>query len=358
MRNYDPFSDLIRSIEENLERDGGWNGPGEEPRPVNSPRPPRRLWWFILALFLLFLLYNVGIGFLADLTWFGSLGYDAVLWTRVMASLGLFVVSTLFTFLFIAVNVLIARRLEPFGLVDTPPEQVAAAFGLRLPLVILLAAAAFAVFSGLAYANDWQQVLLFFNQAPFAQSDPIFNQNVAFYMFTLPIWELLRGWLFTVLLASIVAVAVTTGVGWRGWNIKPAVLRHLAILGALALATVAWEYQLQAYELLYNPAGVVYGAGYADVQARLPAYNILIFVTLVAAVLLIVTGFLRRGWRAIVAVLAVWAAVALIASSIYPALIQRFVVAPNELNLEQPYIANNIQMTRAAFGLASIDKRP
>jgi uncharacterized membrane protein (UPF0182 family) len=299
----------------------------------------------------------VVIGFAADLAWFGSLGYDAVLWTRVIASFGLFAGVTLLTWLFIAVNVLIARRLDPYGLVNTPPEQIAAAFGVRVPVVILVAAAAFAVFTGLSYASDWQQLLLYLNQTPFGETDPLFGEDVAFYMFTLPIWELLRGWLFTVSMVSIAAVAVTAGAGWRGWNIKPAVLRHLAILGALALATIAWEYRLQAYELLFSPTGVVYGAGYADVQARLPVYNILIFVTLAAAVLLIVTGFLRRGWRAIGVVLAVWVAVTVVASSIYPALVQRFVVAPNELTLEQPYIANNITMTRSAFNLDEIDKR-
>lgn len=357
MRNYDPFSDLIRSIEENLERDGGWNGPDEEPRPLQAPRP-RRFWWILLALFLLFVLYNVGVGFLADLVWYGSLGYDSVLWTRVLASFGLFLASTLLTWLFIAVNVMIARRLEPYGLVGTPPEQIATAFGVRVPLVILVVAAAFAVFVGLSYASDWQQLLLYMNQVPFNQVDPIFGQDVSFYMFTLPIWELLRGWLFTVGLMSILAVAVTTGVGWRGWAVKPSVLRHLAVLGALVLATFAWEYQIQAYDLLYNSNGVVYGAGYADVNARLPAYNILIFVTLLAALILIVTGFLRRGWRAIAVVLLAWVVIAVVASSIYPALVQRFVVAPNELSLESPYIANNIEMTRSAFALDKVAQRP
>ena len=86
MRNYDPFSDLIRSIEENLQRDGGMNEPGDEPQPVNTPRPPRRLLWILFALFVLYVLYNVGIGFVSDLVWFGSLGYESILRTRVTAS--------------------------------------------------------------------------------------------------------------------------------------------------------------------------------------------------------------------------------------------------------------------------------
>ena len=114
-------------------------------------------------------------------------------------------------------------------------------------------------------------------------------------MFTLPVWEIARGWLLTVVLAPLVAVALTAGVGWRGWEVRTRVLVHLAVLGALVLPLVAWQYRLDAFDLVYSQRGVVFGAGYTDVHAQLPAYNLLAIVTLVAAVLLIVTAVLRRG---------------------------------------------------------------
>ncbi|MCB0135344.1 MAG: UPF0182 family protein, partial [Caldilineaceae bacterium] len=92
-----------------------------------------------------------------------------------------------------------------------------------------------------------------------------------------------------------------------------------------------------------------------DVNAQLPAYNLLTIVTLITAVLLIITAFLRRGWRAIVAVLVAWVAIAFVAGSLYPGFVQRFQVSPNELSLERSFIDENIRFTRLAFGLDDIE---
>ncbi|MCB0128333.1 MAG: UPF0182 family protein, partial [Caldilineaceae bacterium] len=116
----------------------------------------------------------------------------------------------------------------------------------------------------------------------------------------------------------------------------------------------AWQYRLDAYQLVYSTRGAVTGAGFTDVHAQLPVYNLLALVTLVTAVLLIVTVYLRSAWRAIVAVLGIWVVVAVVAGNIYPALVQRFRVNPNELTLERPYIADNIEYTRIAFDLNDI----
>ena len=132
---------------------------------------------------------------------------QSVYYTRIGASLGLFVAGFLIAWLFITLNILLARRLEPFGLVGTPPEQIAAAFGVRIPMVLIAAAGVFAFFMGLGIAGDWQQVLLYFNQVPFGVTDPIFGRDVSFFVFTLEVWELLRGWLFLLLLATLAAVA-------------------------------------------------------------------------------------------------------------------------------------------------------
>ncbi len=179
---------------------------------------------------------------------------------------------------------------------------------------------------------------------------------MGFFVFTLPVWEIARGWLIAVVAAALVAVAVTAGLGWRGWQVRSRVLVQLGVLGALLLLLVAWGYRIDAYDLVYSTRGAVFGGGYTDINAQLPAYNLLAIVTLVAAGLLIVTAFLRRGWRAIVGVVVVWVAVTFLAGTIYPAFVQRFQVAPNELNLERPYIGDNIEYTRLAFGLDKIQE--
>lgn len=357
MRNNDPFSDLIRSIEENLQRDGGWIPPEQpqEPRRVPQGRPPVRIWWVLVPVVVL-ILFNVSLRFFTDSAWYDSLGYRSIFITRLTASAGLFVAGTLLTWLFITINILLARRLEPYGLINTPPEQIATAFGLKVPAVLVAAAGIFAVLIGLGIAADWQQLLLYWNQVAFGRTDPLFRFDISFFVFTLPIWELLRGWLMWLLVAALVAVVVTAGVGWRGWNVRRSVRIHLAVLGALLLFLVAWNYRLEAFDLVYSQRGPVYGATYTDVHAQLPAYNLLALVTLAAAFLLVVVAFLGRGWRAIAFVIAAWVVVTIGAGSIYPGLVQRFQVAPNELSLERPYIEAGINSTRSAYNLDKIQE--
>lgn len=359
MRNADPFADLIRSIEENLQRGGDdWSPPDDE-RPVRplSPRPSR--WWLLLVIpFIILLLFNTIVGILADWVWHASLGYESILWTRVLAAVGLFVAGFGVSWLFLAVNFWIARRVEPRGLAASPLTQFAELFGVRVSIVIASVITFFAFLMGVSIAGEWPQLLLFLNQSDFGVLDPVFGRDVSFYVFSLPVLEMVRGWLQSILIAAMVLVVAVNGVvGLRGWQARTGFLAHLAVLGALLLTLLGLGYQIDAAELVYSGRGAVFGAGYTDVNAQLPAYNLLTIVTLVAAVLLIVTAFMRQAWRAIVAVLLVWVGVAVIAGSLYPAFVQRFQVSPNELTLERPFIENNIDFTRMAYDLAKIDLR-
>lgn len=359
MRSSDPFADLIRSIEENLQRGGDWVPPddGQPERPPqrggDSGRPSR-LWLFLLIPFLFLTLYNTVIGFLSDLTWHASLNYESILWTRVWAGLGLFVAGFVLTWLFLAVNYWIVRRLEPFGLVSTPIEQIADASGVRISAAAHAIFAFFALLMGLNVAGEWPQLLLFFNQIPFEVADPIFGRDVSFYMFTLPVLEIVRGWLQSVLIAALVMVVIVSGIGWRGWQVRTGVLLHLGVLGALLLSLFALGYQIDAASLLYSTRGAIFGAGYTDVNAQIPAYNLLTIVTLITAVLLLVAVYIRRAWRVIAVVIVVWIGVAVVAGSIYPSFVQRFQVSPNELTLERPFIENNIRFTRMGYDLDEI----
>ncbi|MEZ4555342.1 MAG: UPF0182 family protein [Caldilineaceae bacterium] len=312
--------------------------------------------WILIPL-LIFLFFNRILGFFTDYIWYDSLGFASVFTTRVYASFGLFVTAALVFWLFLAVNVWLARRMEPYGLVDTPLQQVADAFGVSVTKVILIAGAILALLLGLSASSNWETLLLFLNQTDFGKMDPIFMRDASFFVFSLPVWEALRGWLTFMVLATLAATAVVYGVGMRGWRFRTRVLVHLSVLGALVLLLIAWQYRLDAFQLVYSARGAVFGAGYTDVHAQLPAYNVLFFITLIAAVLLVVSAYLRGAWRAIVVVLVVWAGVAVLAGNVYPGLVQRFQVSPNELTLERPYIEHNIAFTRYAFDLDEIQVR-
>jgi uncharacterized protein len=358
MRNDDPFDDLIRSLEENLEREGRLPPPPRQPRPTNVEQPDLRRYLWIVLVLLIVLFFNRIVSFYADWFWYDSLGFARVFFTRIWSSFGLFAVGALAAWLFFAVNVWIARRLEPYGVVNTPIETAALALGVRILPLVLVAGGIFALLMGANASGQWEEILLYLNQQAFGLTDPLFERDVSFFLFTLPIWQVLRGWLLVVTVVTLIASAVVAGVGLRGWSASTPVLIHLAVLAALVLGLMAWGYRLSGYGLLYSERGATFGAGYTDVNAQLPVYNLLAIVTLIAAVSLLVAAALRRGWRAIVGVLIAWAVLAVVAGSLYPAFIQRFQVSPNELNLEREFIANNIAFTRTAFDLQEIERQP
>jgi len=365
MRNDDPFADLIRSLEENLQQ-GGANRPQEDdedrgsgwipPRRTEPELPEfngRRFLWILLPILLL-IFFNRILSFYTDWLWYDSLDFTSVFFTRIWSQFGLFITVTLAYWLFLAANILVARRIEPRGFAGTAFEQVAQAMRIRISTILLFVGLIVALLVGASASGNWEEVLLYLNQGSFNLADPLFGRDVSFFIFTLPIWQALRSLFFGMTVFTLLATGAVYGIGWRGWNSRRPVLTHLSILGAFLLLLIAWQYRLDAYQLVYSTRGAVTGAGFTDVHAQLPVYNILALVTLVTAVLLIVTVYLRSAWRAIVAVLGIWVVVAVVAGNIYPALVQRFRVNPNELNLERPYIADNIEYTRIAFDLNDI----
>lgn len=354
MRDKDPLSDLIQSIEENLQG-GGWE-PVDKDAPPPASGNPRRFLWYLLPLLLL-LFFNRILGFYTNFIWYDSVGLASVFSTRLYASLTLMAVGAVTFWIFFAVNIFIARRIDPFALRGTSLEQTASALKVRIAPVLLIIGGVIAFFVGVSTSSAWEEVLVYLNQTDFGLLDPLFHKDVSFYVFTLPIWQYLRNWLMMMVIITLIATALISGVGWQGWNIRRPVRIHLSILGALVLLLVAWQYRLDAYGLVYSHRGAIFGAGYSDVNAQLPAYNILAVLTLIAALLLVVTAFLPQAWRAMAVVLVVWFGASILAGSVYPSLVQRFQVNPNELNLERPYLENNIEFTRAGFALNEIEER-
>ena len=365
MAERNPFHELLENldeddweqIEEELLHDD--NGPGGTSTPRRGggnggQGGGGRLLWWMLVPFLILILFNTVLGFYTDWLWYDSLVLTQVFFTRIGASLGLFAAGALAFWIVFVFNVLLVRRLNPQGLDDTPLFEAVQAVGVRITPVVLLVGAFFAFFMGTGASSAWEELLLYFNQQPFGMTDPIFGRDVSFFLFTLPIWQFLRGWLMTTFVITLIATGLASGIGWRGWGAPAAVRAHLSCLGALILLLIAWQYRLDALELVYSSRGAVFGAGYTDVNAQLPAFTILVFVTIIAAVLLLVNVFLQQAWRAIVVVLVGWIAISALAGNIYPNLVQRFQVNPNEFTREREYIAHNIDFTRAAFGLDRI----
>ena len=175
----------------------------------------------------------------------------------------------------------------------------------------------------------------------------------------LPFWRLVYGWALGLAMGALVLTALvyvlqrSVVLTARGPRLAGGARTHLLLLGAVVLLVRAWGFWLDRFELLYSARGTVFGASYTDVHASLPALQVLAVLAVLCAVACVVQTR-RPGWRFLVAGLVVLGVVWVGGLSIYPALLQRFRVTPNELVAERPFIEHNIRLTRQAYGLDRI----
>jgi uncharacterized protein len=303
--------------------------------------------------------------FWTDFLWFDSLEL-ATVWRKLLsAKVTLGVGATLVFFLLLWTNLLVAERLAPkFRLSGGGEDELLIRYrelvSGRQRLVALGLAFLIAIVPGASAAGQWQSWLLFRFGGEFGIEDPELGTDIGFYVFRLPFLSQVVDWLFGFLLVTTLVVAVIHYLNGAirlqpmGERVTPNAKAHLSVLLALAALLKAADYYLRRYELMFSSGRSFDGAGYTDVNARLPAVNLLILISLFAAVLLLFNIW-RRGWVMPVIVVALWALVAVVVGSAYPAFVQRFQVSPNELARERDFIERNIAATRAAQGLDEVE---
>jgi uncharacterized protein len=304
--------------------------------------------------------------FYTDWLWFEEVGYLSVFLRIAATRGGILIAIGLLTFLFLFGNLRAAVRARPpdvFWELEEPlglPSRVVLEPLLQRLLKPVTALVAFLV--GLSASADWQTVLLYRNAQPFGVADPLFGQDVGFYVFRLPLWQRGLGWIFGVGLLALIATALVYFLGRvlvltaRGPVITVRARAHLLTLLALLLFVKAADFWLDRYELLYSQRGAVLGATYTDVHATLPALGWLAILTLLCGLTALVHVF-RRSTRPVLAGLVVLAVGWIGGLWAFPTLVQRLRVAPNALVAESPYIAYHIQATRRAFALDRIEER-
>jgi hypothetical protein len=211
-------------------------------------------------------------------------------------------------------------------------------------------------------AASWQQLALFLNPVDFNVQDPQFARDVGFYIFRLPALRTAYHWLMFALALSLIGSAAVyllyRGIEYsqRGLFLANRAKTHLLILAAGLLLVKAGGYYLDAFDLLYSTRGASYGAGYADIHSVLPALRVLTFIALLASAIC-VTQIYRDGLRLLILGLGVLVVAHAAGLNGYPALLQRFRVAPNEIVAERPFIERNIKFTRLAFGLDKVESQ-
>jgi len=333
---------------------------------MRRERKARIIVGLLLLIFIIGPLVSGGIDLLVDWIWFGQEGYRVIYLTILKSQITLSTLAGLGFMAVAALNLLLARRLagqhgfRVYGeTVDFPLlDRFRAAFLAMLWLGVLV----IGYIMGEWASTHWLDYQLARHAAGIGQTDPLFGRDLGFYLFRLPFQWFLYHWvlatLILCLLTTLFLYLIEGGV-WvtpRGPSVGRYARAHLMGLGALLFVVIAYRVRLGMYSLLYSPRGLVYGAGYTDVNATLPVLWILLFLSLVTA-LGLAFGAARGSVKpALVGVVALIAA-GILGGSIYPEIVQRFVVAPNEIDKERPYIARAIEFTRKAYALDRFDAR-
>ncbi|AFM41863.1 hypothetical protein Desaci_2953 [Desulfosporosinus acidiphilus SJ4] len=336
----------------------------------------QRFYKILVGLILIAALLKASSGLYEDWLWFKDLGYTQLFWTPLLSKvlfqavngtiLFLFIAGTLFSIRHAIVTFVNERLRLRLRLVQDMNKPVLSLSQRRVTiwLLIISAVVSFGV-SFIAGFTGWLDVLSFIHATPFGQTDPIFGKDLAFYFFQLPflrtLFNAFFGPLFLLTLFTAIFYIVTRVLKlhslkfWRKGSVEitAGARRHLALLICILFALKAFGYYLNIFQLLYSVHGHVVGAGYVDLTATLPALKVLIVISIIGFISAIIAQSFKDP-RLLTLPVAGIVVVGILIYGIFPSLLQSFVVIPNELTKEQPYIQNEIAMTRYGYGLDHI----
>ena len=307
----------------------------------------RRLRWIFVAAAVVLLFFAISFlrGVYTDLLWFEQLGFRSIFLKVVYTRVALFAAGAVIFAVPATISLFFAYRLS-----QGPEEQAlpAATQDFLRKLIIWGAVAAVVVLSvvfGTLAAAQWEAFLRLANAAPFGINDPVYGNDISFYVFTLPVYDFVRSWLLgaaiAVLLASLGYYFVNFSYRGAGFQITPAFKIHVSIIAAFIMFVLAFGHWLDRWALLLSDEGAIFGAAYADLNARRPALAILTVIAAASGVLILVNAYMR-GIRLLVGGLALWAVMAFLLGTAWPSTMQRLTVRPNEFAREEPYIARSI----------------
>lgn len=235
---------------------------------------------------------------------------------------------------------------------------------------LMIIAVGMSLIFAVVFSENWTRIIQFFSPTPFNITDPVFNKDISFFVFKLPIFQLIDFWLWGLFLYGLIAVSLiyllsgnslSQGkfIGFTSFQ-----LRHLYAMGSFVMATLALRHVLERYNLLYSTRGVVYGAGYTDIRIQLPVETLLAIIATSVAIWLIwkaimgvkiIRSPIKKQPRTLWLVLSYF--IIVIAGMSITIILQQIDVKPNELAREKPYIEYSIKFTRSAFALNEIDSK-
>ena len=321
-----------------------------------------------LTIWLLVVVFFRSFSLITDFLWFKNLSFENIFLVSLQTKIILFALAFVAFLLFSSINFWIASKFNKSKI----------SFKIKLLLSMFVA-----YFVAMNVSNSWFTVLQYFKQSSFNLADPIFFKDISFYVFSLPFILVVWNFLLATILLTLVFVILdyfqdhlfalfnqTQDANALNLNsksnipkLKKPVLTHLAVLGSFVFVLLAFRHYLAKFSIMYSQKGIVVGAGYTDVIAFLPIMKFLMILAVVVAVLFYVWIFiisknkqLQRKHILIYAII-IYLIVFFIGPTLIPSAIQSLKVSPNEINLEKPYIENNIQFTKIAYGLESVEEK-
>ncbi|MFF5281331.1 MULTISPECIES: UPF0182 family membrane protein [Streptomyces] len=331
-------------------------------------RPSRRARTLLMTLGVLAVLamaFVMFAGFWTDWLWYRSVHYSSVFTTTLWTKIGLFAVFGLLMGIAVGFNIWLAYRLRPPLSAMSLEQQSLDRYRMGLApfkkWVLLAVTALVALIAGASASGQWRTWLMWVNGVEFGQKDPQFDLDVSFYAFDLPWYRFLLAFGFAAVVLSLIAAAITHYLygGLRitspGARATAAATGHLSVLLGLFVALKAVAYWLDRYGLAvkssdFKATGNWTGLRYVDANAYLPAKTILFCIAVICALLFFATLW-RRTWQLPVIGFGLMVLSAILIGGLYPAIVQKFQVQPNEQAKEAPYIQKNIDATRKAYAI-------
>lgn len=327
-----------------------------------------RYWGWIIAAIVVTILFFLSriVFFFSEWLWYCSNGYSQIFVTIITGRLVSGITLGALFFIFILINILLVRRFRikmPVFLgnnvLQLPELNTIQPY---IDRIAIAAATVVAILAGYQASTVWELFMKALRGVPFGHTDPLYGNDIGFYIFNLPLQQYLNGGAFILVLLSL-ALSLALYIASRSiyytpreFRTSPKAKAHLLSLVSLLILVKAWGYHIEMYNLLQSSRGIVYGALYTDVYATLPYLKLAMIVSVILAVS-VFGDMISRGWKFTLGSALMLMLMSLVGGVIYPNIMQKFVVAPNELAKESTYLARNIEFTRKAFGLDSIQER-
>jgi len=343
---------------------------------------------FLGLAFVVFIFFSSIVSLITDWWWYQEVGFTEVFVKSLSTKIIVGFTAGIIAAIFLLTNLSLALRSKIPWLVAIPEALIGTSQPLNLNSRLLgklgiIISCIISAFIALIAASSWHDILKFLSSSPFGQKDPLFGQDVSFYVFSLPVYSLGLGLIKTVILISLIGCGIIyilrgslnlssffpklnlSKLTGKSKSLIPKSAKnpisdpkarlHIGILLSLFLITIAIGTHLSLYSLLTAQSGPVFGAAFTDANVMIPLLRVSVFVYGLAAILALfygVSGKIAPLFGTISLTVIVG-----LASWIIPSVFQKLIVAPNELTKETPFIKYNIAASRKAYGLDKVEER-